>query len=358
MRRIQKDLRHVCPERVLIVKPSSLGDVVHALPTLAALKDHWPAARFSWLVNRGLRGLIDANPSLDEVIPFDRGAIGLHPRGMRAIRDVIGELRSRRFDLAIDLQGLLRSGLLTAATGAPIRVGLATAREGGTRFYTHQIGPPAHSEHAVDRLLEVARSFGADVSNPRFEMPISFSDRQWARERLQRSARPLLVVNVGARWLTKRWPPESFAQVARRAIDELGAGVVAVGATEDQPLVQAVRDAMGGRTLLDLAGQTTLPQIAAIAAESDLFLSNDTGPLHLAAAAGAAVVGVYTCTRPEWTGPYGPNAVVCKSEVRCAGSCVKTCSQMECMTELTPRRVWSVVRPILARASLGRTNAA
>lgn len=358
MRPSQTDLRQIQPERVLIVKPSSLGDVVHALPTLAALKDHWPSARFSWLVNRGLRGLLDGNPNLDEVIPFDRGAFGLHARGMRAVRDIVGTLRSRRFDVAIDLQGLLRSGLLTAATGAPIRVGLQTAREGSTRFYTHRIGPPAQSEHAIDRLLEVAAAFGADISAPRFDFHINPADRQWARERLQRSGRPLLVVNVGARWLTKRWPPGSFARVARRATDELGAGIVAVGATEDGPLVAAVREAMRGRTLVDLSGQTTLPQIAAIAAECDLFLSNDTGPLHLAAATGTPVVGVYTCTRPEWTGPYGPNASVCRSEVWCAGSCVKTCSRMECMTELTPGRVWNVVRPLLLRASRSRTSAA
>ena len=110
--------------------------------------------------------------------------------------------------------------------------------------------------------------------------------------------------------------------------------------------------------LLDLAGQTSLPQIAAIAAECDLFLSNDTGPLHLAAATGTSVVGVYTCTKPEWTGPYGKNATVCRSEIWCAGSCVKTCPPMECMTELTPDRVWKVVRPLLQQAPLGKSNAA
>ena len=358
MPRNPTELRSIQPDRVLIVKPSSLGDVVHALPTLAALRDHWPSARFSWLVNKGLRGLIDGNPHLDEVIPFDRGAIGFHPRGLRGIGDVVRELRARRFDLAIDLQGLLRSGLLTAATGARVRVGLATAREGSTRFYTHLIAPPERSEHAVDRLLEVARTFGADVSRPRFDAVISDADRQWARARLHGSSRPILVVNVGARWRTKRWAPQSFAAVARRAIDELGASVVAVGAAEDRPLVRAVKEALGGRALIDLAGETTLPQIAAVASECDLFLSNDTGPLHLAAATGTAVVGVYTCTKPEWTGPYGPNASVCRTGIGCAGSCVKTCAHMECMAELTPERVWRVVRPILVRGSGCRTTAA
>ena len=169
MPRYPLDLRTLEPKRVLILKPSSLGDVVHALPTLAALKDRWPSAQFSWLVNRGLR-------RFDRRKPVARRGDPLRPRRNRLpcdrrSRHPQGRPRTASpgsFDLAIDLQGLLRSGLLTAATGAPVRVGLATAREGSTRFYTHRIGPPADSEHAVDRLLEVARAFGADVSPSAF----------------------------------------------------------------------------------------------------------------------------------------------------------------------------------------------
>ncbi len=155
------------------------------------------------------------------------------------------------------------------------------------------------------------------------------------------------MLNVGARWLTKRWPPQHFAAVARQAVEARGAGLIAVGSPEDRPLVDQLRSALGPVPVLDLCGRTSLPQLAAIAEASDLFLSNDTGPLHLAAAAGCRVVGVYTCTRPEWTGPYGPRAVAVKTNVWCAGSCVKTCDRLECMTELTTARVWSAVREVL-----------
>src|SRR5258708_4081375 len=112
------------PHRVCLIKPSSLGDVVHALPVLSSLKQRWPEARFSWVINSGLRSLVEGHPDLDEAIPFDRARMHAGPAGLRRFASFVGELRKRRFDLAIDLQGLLRSGLMTWATGARVRVGL------------------------------------------------------------------------------------------------------------------------------------------------------------------------------------------------------------------------------------------
>lgn len=342
------DLRAIQPGRVCIIKPSSLGDVVHALPVLAALRDRWPGARFSWVVNRGLRSLLDGNPHLDEVIPFDRGRMRPTPSGLAALTVFLAGLRSRRFDLTIDLQGLLRSGVMAAATGARVRVGLAGAREGAGRFCTHRVEDRPGVEHAVDRLLLAAEAFGADVSAPRFDVPIAPEDRRWARSILAHLPRPLLVINPGARWMTKRWPVAHFAEVARRASVELGAGLAVVGGPEDRPLAVAFRAALGPIPAIDLAGATTLPRLAAVAAEADLVLSNDTGPLHLAAAAGATVLGIYTCTSPAKTGPYGPNAQTISSCVWCAPSFIKTCARLDCFRELGPDRVWAAVRPRLA----------
>jgi heptosyltransferase-1 len=335
------------PERVCLIKPSSLGDVVHALPVLAALRTLWPRAHFSWVVNQGLRGLLDGHPDLDEVIPFERSRATLGAGGLASISRFLRDLRRRRFDLAIDLQGLLRSGVMARATGAPVRVGLSNSREGSRYFYTHRIASPGPDSHAVDRLLKVAEAFGADVSRPRFRVAIGPEDAGWARALLESIPRPRLAINAGARWLTKRWPPEHFAAVARRAVEEQGAGLVLVGAPEDRPLVDAIQAGLGPIPALDLCGQTSLPRLAAIASEVDVFLSNDTGPLHLAAATGTRVVGVYTCTSPARTGPYGSNAVSVKSCVWCAPSFVKTCARLECMAELTPEKVWRALLPQL-----------
>ena len=336
-------LRGLRPDRVCLIKPSSLGDVVHALPVLASLRTLWPKAQIAWVVNRGLRSLLDGNPDLDEVIPFDRSRMKASPRGIVSISRFLLDLRRRRFDLAVDLQGLLRSGLMARATGAPIRVALADCREGSRHFATHLVPSPAPESHAVDRLLKVAEAFGADISQPRFRVALGPIDLEWAKTALESVPRPRLAINVGARWLTKRWPPEHFAEVARRAVHERGAGLVLVGAPEDAPLVDQLKAALGPIESLNLCGITTLPQLAAVATEVDVFLSNDTGPLHLAAATGTRVVGVYTCTSPARTGPYGTNAVAVTSCVWCAPSFVKTCPRLECMAELTPEKVWRAV---------------
>ena len=345
-------LRGTSPRRVCLIKPSSLGDVVHALPVLASLKAAWPSARFSWVINKGLRSLVEGHPLLDEVIPFDRPAMRFSPAGIVRLGRFLADLHARKFDLAIDLQGLFRSGVMARATGAPVRVGLAEAREGATRFYTHAIPTTTDSGdvHAVDRLLLVAHALGGSTAPARFDPPIAEADHRWAAGVLEGVRGPRLVLNVGARWLTKRWPPSSFAAVARRAVEELGAGLVAVGAAEDRGLVDELLGAIAPLPCLDLCGATSLPRLAAVAAAADLFLSNDTGPLHLAAAAGGRVLGVYTCTEPARTGPYGPKASSVRSCVWCAPSFIKTCPRLECMAELTPEKVWQAAKRQLALA--------
>jgi ADP-heptose:LPS heptosyltransferase len=155
---------------------------------------------------------------------------------------------------------------------------------------------------------------------------------------------PRIVLNLGARWLTKRWPPEHYAEIGRRAVGEFGAGLIAVGAPADRPLVDALLHLLAPGSVLDLCGKTSLLQLAAIAASSDLLISNDTGPLHLAAAAGARVIGIYTCTDRRLTGPFGPRATAIQSGVWCAASLLKKCDRLDCMAELTPALVWPVVK--------------
>ncbi|WP_165244272.1 glycosyltransferase family 9 protein [Paludisphaera soli] len=338
------------PGRICIIKPSSLGDVVHSLPILPELRRLWPQAHLSWVVSGSFRSLLEGREDLDRVIPYDKGPSGVSWRGLKGLARLASTLARERFDLTIDLQGLLRSGLMTAATRAPIRVGMADAREGAGRFYTHTIEAPRASVHAVDRVMVAAEALGGRRSEPEFSLPIREEDEAWAVRTLAGVARPTLVLNVGSRWLTKRWPVRHFAEVARRAVAEFGAGVVAVGAPEDRELVDGLRASLGRTPVLDLCGATSLLQLAALARRTDLYLSNDTGPIHLAAAVGAHVVGVYTCTDPKLTGPYGPRAAVVRSCVWCAPSFLKNCDRLECHDEVSPDRVWAVVRPRLIRA--------
>ena len=353
MVRSSAPLSEVEPARVCIIKPSSLGDIVHALPILSALRGRWSGAHLAWVANAPFRDLLDGHPDLDDLIIYDRGRRGIDAAGIGGMAGVLARLRRGRYDLTIDLQGLFRSAVLAAATGAKVRVGMADAREGARWFYTHHVDAPRLGIHAVDRALRVAAALGADVAKPRFHLAIPEEDRRWARQALADLPRPCVILNLGARWQTKRWPPQSFAAIGRRAVEEFAAGLIAVGAAGDRPLVDALARHLAPVPLLDLCGQTRLRQLAALALEADLLLSNDTGPLHLAAAAGARVVGIYTCTSPRLTGPYGPRVATVQSGVWCAPSFRKRCNRLDCMSELEPDHVWPVVK---SQLELGSTD--
>ena len=342
---LSQRVRRLEPRKICIIKPSSLGDVVHCLPILPALRRQFPSSRISWVVNSAFRSLLEGHPDLDRVIAYERGGSGISTRGVIATSRLCGVLLGEKYDLTIDLQGLLRSGLMTAATRATIRVGMADAREGAGWFYTHQVRrlaprAPRGRPGSQGRDSRWASRTASRRSCCRWATRKS----GWAREVLARVPRPRLILNLGARWLTKRWPPQHFAELARRAAAEFGAGLVTVGSAEDRPLAEALGHHLGSVPFLDLIGRTSLLQLAALARESDIFLSNDTGPLHLAAAAGATVIGIYTCTDPRLTGPYGPRAATVRSCVWCAPSFRKTCDRLECLAELTPDRVWPTVR--------------
>jgi lipopolysaccharide heptosyltransferase I len=344
MTEVPTPLARLEPGRICIIKPSSLGDVVHALPILAALRARWPGAHIAWVVSRPFRELLEGHPALDELIVHDRTARKGDYLGLTANVALLRKLSQGRFDLTIDLQGLLRSGVMTAATRAPVRVGLADAREGATWFYTDKVDASRLRLHAVERTGRVAAAFDARMPEPQFDLPISADDTRWARETLAALPSPRIVLNVGARWLTKRWPPEHFAALGRRLVSTYQAGLIAVGSASDRALVQALQGKMAPIKALDLCGMTNLHQLAALSVEADLFISNDTGPLHLAAAAGARVIGIYTCTNPVLTGPFGPRATTVQTGIWCKCSLKRTCERMDCMSELTPERVWPSVQ--------------
>ncbi len=340
----QPRLARLEPARVCIIKPSSLGDVVHALPILTALRARWPLAHISWVVNHPFREVLEGHPALDELIVHDRSTERAGPLGISGTGGLFRRLAQGRFDLTIDLQGLLRSGLMTAATRAHVRVGMADAREGARWFYTDRVDASRLRLHAVERVRRVAAAFGASMAEPQFGLTVATEHAEWARHVLEPLPRPRIVLNLGAQWLTKRWPPEHFAEIARRAVTRYGAGLIAVGSASDRGLVEDLVRHAAPIPILNLCGQTGLNQLAAVMTASDLLISNDTGPLHLAAAAGARVVGIYTCTDPVLTGPFGPRATTVQTAVWCKCSLIKTCRRMECMSELTPDRVWPVVQ--------------
>lgn len=337
-------------QRVAIIKPSALGDIIHALPVLTALRRRYPGSRLTWVVNRVYEPILRGHPDLDATLPFDRGAsrAGVLTAARRYV-EFASRLRRQHFDLVLDLQGLFRSGAMALATGAPRRVGLSCAREGATWFYTDII-PIAEPDkmHALDRCWRVAEALGVGDGPKTFRVPRFEAEQAWVVQSLAYLPRPWFVVAVGARWLTKRWPPEHFAALLQRAADRFGGSAIFLGGGDEAPISRAAAERLR-LPVLDLSGRTTLPQLVAILAQADVMIANDTGPLHLAAALGRPVVAPYTCTSATENGPYGQMSNAVESRIWCQGSYLKRCSRLECMAELTPDRLWPVLHEVLLR---------
>jgi heptosyltransferase-1 len=334
------------PRRIAIIKPSALGDVMHALPVLSAIRRRFPNAHIAWVVNDVYAPLLAPHPDLDEVIRFDRGSLrrGWIAGGTAFLR-ALRHLRRQRFDLVLDLQGLLRSGLMTLATSAPIRVGLTSAREGARWCYTHRVEDVRNEQHAVDRCARVAEALGAVIDH-KVRLPVDPSARQWALATLSPWPRPWLAVGAGSRWLTKRWLPAHFSALLGQAQAHFGGTAVFIGTPDEADVSRQVAEGIAGPHC-DLTGRTTLPQLAAVLAEADVMLANDTGPLHLAVALGRPVVAPYTCTRVALNGPYGQFTHAVETRVWCKGSYLKRCDRLECMADLTPDRLWPLLHEVL-----------
>lgn len=344
------ELASLRPRRVLIVKPSALGDVVHALPVAELLRARFPAARISWLIAPPFAAIVEGHPCVDEVIRFDRRRLARWSRGpSQALSELIGfgkSLAAREFDLVLDLQGLARSALLTFATNAPVRVGFAYARELAPLAYTHRIPWRGTSErHAVERYLDVAEALGCGRGPVRFQFAMSDADRA-AVESIVDFAVPYAVLLPGTNWATKRWPIGHYAELAGRVEAELGLRAVIAGGADVVELARRVPSA------IDATGRTTLPQLVALLQRASLVVANDSGPMHIACALGRPLVTIFGPTNPVRTGPYGRMDTVIRADIACSPCYSRKCSHTSCMVELTPDRVLNQARDALRNGAL------
>ncbi len=302
--------------RILIVRLSAIGDVLHGLPVLCALRQALPQAYLAWVVEGRTGDLIRSHAALDEVIAVPRGWL----KSPRAVLALGRQLRAKRFDIAIDLQGLTKSAVASRLSRARRRIGFAGAdgRELSRWLNNELIMPTA--EHVVDRNLELLRALGIDKPPVRFDLEIAAQDRASAQRVLHEvgTAESFAVINPGAGWPSKLWPADRFAAVARylgrsRALRSL---VVWAGEQERAWGEQIAGESDGWAAL---APPTSLGELAAIARQADLFISSDTGPLHLAAAVGTPCVGLFGPMPAKRNGPYGAQHVTVQ-KVCLAGS--------------------------------------
>jgi len=292
--------------RILIVRLSAIGDVIHALPVLCALREEYPEAFLGWVVEGQAGGLLRGHAALDELITLPRGWL----KSPAAVWQLRRRLRRLRFDVAIDVQGLTKSAVAAWLSGASRRIGFGDekGRELSRWFYTEPVR--AAAAHVIDCNLELLRPLGIASAKPRFDLPEHAEARQ-AAERIIEEARlsdGFAMVTPGAGWPSKLWPPERFAAVAAYLGRGWGLPTLVVWAGEEE-LRRARQVVAGSRSHARLAPPTSLTELAALARRARLFVGSDTGPVHLAAAVGTPCVGLYGPMPAERNGPYGPQHV-------------------------------------------------
>ncbi len=311
-------------KKILIIKPSSLGDIVHSLPVLDALFRCFAGSEIHWLVAKGLEGLLEGHPMITRlwVIHKDEWKkISRFHSTVAELRRLFRSLRAEGFDCAIDLQGLFRSGLIAKATGASLRIGFEEAKEGSTLFYTHTVAG-GRDVHAVDRYLKVASYLGCDVSEVRFPFPPPAAG---AGEGVPLSGEYCVMV-PGARKPVNRWPARRFGELAAR----LPLKTVVVGSRGDKVLAdEVVRTAKG--KAVSLAGKTDLRRLMSAIRNARFVVSNDTGPMHIAAAFGVPVFALFGPANPARTGPYGRGHTVIRKEIPCSPCYKRSCRKPLCM---------------------------
>ena len=332
--------------RIVIVKLSAIGDVVHALPAVTALRRALPAARLAWVVEKRAAAILQDLPVIDELIEIDTRAWRKRLTSRATIADIRERLACIRgrsgIDIAIDFQGLLKSGLVMKATQARRRIGFASAdlREPLSRLFLTEQVATSRFEHVIDKNLALARaavkglleSDQAAFASNVYEFPIAVSadDERYAEEAANNRAARFAILNPGGGRPTKLWPAERFGELADHLYEQHGVVSYITYGPGEEELAQAV--ASHARSGAAQVMASTLKQFVALARRAALFVGGDTGPLHLAAAAGAPVVGIYGPTLPARNGPFNPQDITVGRDLWCRPACHRrTCWHWECM---------------------------
>jgi lipopolysaccharide heptosyltransferase I len=344
--------------RILIVRLSAFGDCMHAVPSLVALRRKFPDAQIDWAIERLPFTVLEHHPMVDRFHVFPRQAFKLGNSklldSMKLLSGFRRELTAQRYDTAIDFQGLTKSGLVAWWSRARQRIGFRgeDSREFNLVFANERVRPPDEAVHVVERNLSLLRPLGIDLPDkPEWVMPDFSKDLERVRPFLQQcglwdehgKSRPFVIINPGATWFTKRWPPEMFGEVAKGLVERRKLPVIVTWAGDDEhKAAQTIVQVAGGPDKnAFLAPKTDLRELAALTSQSVLFVSNDTGPLHLAVALKIHTVAVFGATDPLRNGAYGSGHRVQTGGVDCHPCWKTTCFRVDraCLIWVKPEAV-------------------
>lgn len=339
----------VPPKRVLIIKPSSLGDVVTGMPVLRGLRRTHPDAHIAWLISTTCSDILENDPDLDEIIYFERKKLGKCWRSPLALAGLISfkrKLRRGNFDWVIDLQGLARSAIFTGWTKAPLRVGFAGAREGAGRFYNRQVEIKA--KHTVDRNIELGRSLGIDSQPEDMSLYIRPEAEEFAknfRHEHGLTGRDYLICVPPTRWETKLYPIRHWRRVITELSHKLPIVLLGSPSPGEMQLCGEIAEGFDGG-VINTAGQTKLTEMVALIANSRGVICCDSAAKFIAPAVGVNAITLIGPTNPELTGPYLKGQALI-GDVNCQGCLKKKCPHITCMQSISPDKVVAAAMEML-----------
>ncbi|MEN6332453.1 MAG: lipopolysaccharide heptosyltransferase I [Smithella sp.] len=333
---------------ILIVKLSAIGDVIHTLPSLAALRKLYPDAHITWVVEEAAAGLVKNHPMLDAVLISRRKnwikylRKGEFSRALQEMRAFLRELRQRPYDLVIDFHGLLKSALIVLLSGGKRKLGYDSLQELSGLFYNEKI-PEDMNKHAVDRYLDFPRYLGAKIENAQFPLPTDNAAQAKVQSLLVKhhlDKKDFIAVNPVAYWETKLWNDEKFARLADFIKTKLNIEVVFTGSEKES--IEKITVQMQDKAV-NLTGETTLPELAYLYKMALMLITTDSGPMHLAAAVGTPIVALFGPTDPQRTGPYGEGHTIIRTDLPCSPCLLKKCPTQKCMQDILPEQVMAAI---------------
>lgn len=335
-------------KKILIIKPSALGDIVLALPALTALRKSFPDAKISWFIRPEYAGLVEGHPDLDEVILFDRGLLGKWWCRREAFSNLMGlrrRLREEGFDLVFDFQGLFRTGYFASVTGCKKIIGPANARELAYLFYTHKVRQDDSCIHLVDYYLKMVEAAGAKTEQPEFKFSQDDRAAEAVRKKLsENKVNPgnYAVIIPSAARKEKIWPVERFAKIADEVVEKYGSSIAAIGSQGEREYIDKLaKTAKTG--IINLAGQTTIRELVALLKGAAIVVSNDTGPGHIAAGLGVPLVMIFGPVNPARLCPYRRPECVAAVEPNTMGMAIDSRDAKYAISNITVAEVWEKI---------------
>lgn len=337
------------PDRILIIRTSAIGDVIHGLPVLSLLRQSFPSAKLVWVAEEHVAPILASHPHLDELILLNTRRWRRNWKSTGEVFSFLKKCRSHRPDIAIDIQGLMKSALIAWLSGARVRIGFTgrLCKERAAALLYNKRIDASKFKHVVDMNLALLEPLGVRDTEPEFHLHIEDETKSKAKRFVEKLGGKPVVINPGATWKTKEWGAENYASVAGWIAKELKKPVVITWGPGERSLAEKTAEAAGDRIMV--APPINLQGLMALLSESFLFIGPDTGPMHIAAALGLPVVALFGPTDPERNGPYNKDHIIIHHQLDCSNCYKRSCGNPVCIRSIKPTEVIDAVIRLIER---------